>query len=172
VDIVLEQLQFFLQQYRVPGSNVTIDEAMILFTGRSIHITKMPNKPIRQGYKFVCMAEKGYVWEFHPSSNAGGGDPVDVESHLLHLTDTGKMVHHLIRHSHQRHPKLSFNVYMDNVFTTKPLLAELHWIGIEEYATCRQQFQEFPKELKIGNNAKLPYHFRSGAVHAGVATLL
>ena len=52
VDILLEQLQFFSQQYRVPGSNVIIDEAMILFTGRSIHITKMPNKPISQGYKF------------------------------------------------------------------------------------------------------------------------
>jgi len=100
VDILLEQLRFFSQQYRVPGSNVTIDEAMILFTGRSIHITKMPNKPISQGYKFFCMVEKGYVWEFHPSSNAVGGDPVDVESHLLQLTDTGKMLHHLIRRLH------------------------------------------------------------------------
>ena len=42
------------------------------------------------------MAEKGYVWEFHPSSNAVGGDPVDVESHLLQLTDTGTLVHDLI----------------------------------------------------------------------------
>jgi len=85
VDILLEQLQFFSQQYRVPGSNVTIDAAMFLFTGRSIHITKMPNKPISQEYKFFCRAEKGYVWEFFPSSNAVGGDPVDVESHLLPL---------------------------------------------------------------------------------------
>jgi len=76
------------------------------------------------------MAEKGYVWEFHPSSNAVGGDPVDVESHLLQLTDTGKMVHHLIRRLHQRHRKLSFNVYMDNLFTTQPLLAELHRMEI------------------------------------------
>jgi hypothetical protein len=94
VDIVLEQLRFFSQQYRVPSSNVTIDEAMILFTGMSIYIAKMPNKPISQGYKFSCRAEKGYVWEIHPSSNAVGGDPVDVESHLLLLADTGKMIHH------------------------------------------------------------------------------
>jgi len=76
---------------------LSLDEAMIRFTGRSIHITKMPNKLISQGYKFFCMAEKGYVWKFHPSLNAVGGDPVDVESHLLQLSDTGKMVHHLIR---------------------------------------------------------------------------
>jgi len=103
VDILLEQLWFSSQQYQVPGSNVTIDEAMILFTGRSIHITNMPNKPISQGYRFFCMAEKGYVWEFHPSSNAVGGDFVDVESRLLKLTDTGKLVHHLIRRLHHRH---------------------------------------------------------------------
>ena len=66
---------FFSQQYQVPGSNVTIDEAMILFTGREIHITKMPNKPISQEYKFFCRAVKGDVWEFHPSSNAVGRDP-------------------------------------------------------------------------------------------------
>jgi hypothetical protein len=41
---------------------------MILFTGRSIYITKMPNKPISQEYKFFCMAKKGYIWEFHPLS--------------------------------------------------------------------------------------------------------
>jgi len=101
--ILLEQLQFFSQQYQVPDSNITIDNATILFTGRSIHITMMPNKPICQGYKLLCMAEKGYVWEFHPLSNAVGGDPVDVESHLVQLTDTGKMVYDLSRHLHQRH---------------------------------------------------------------------
>jgi hypothetical protein len=31
------------------------------------------------------MAEKGYVWEFHPSSNTIGGDGVDVEFYLLKL---------------------------------------------------------------------------------------
>jgi hypothetical protein len=66
VDIILVQLRFFLQQYRVTGSKVTIDEVMILFTGRSIHITKIPNRSISQGYMFFCMAEMGYVWEFHP----------------------------------------------------------------------------------------------------------
>ena len=59
VDILMEQPRFFSQQYRLPCSNVTIDEAMILFPGWAIHITKIPNKPIRQGYKFFCMAEKG-----------------------------------------------------------------------------------------------------------------
>ena len=172
VDLLLNQLRSFSQQYRVPGTNVTIDEAMILFTGRSIHITKMPNKPISQGYKFFCLAEKGYVWEFHPSSNAVGGDPVDVESRLLPLTDTGKMVHHMVRYLRLRHRKLSFNIYMDNFFTTQPLLAELRRMGVGACGTCRPHFRGFPKELRVGKKAKLPYHFRNGAVIDGVAVLL
>jgi len=170
VDILLEQLRFFSQQYRVPGSNVTIGEVMILFTGRSIYITKMPNKPISQGYKFFFMAGKGYVWEFHPSSNAVGGDPVDVDSRLLQLTDTGMMVHHLIRRLHQRHRKRSFNVYMHNFVTTQPQLAEVRRMGINAWGTCRLHFPGCPKELNVGKNAKLPY--QSGAVNHGVATLL
>jgi len=113
---------------------------MILFTGRSNHITKMPNKPISQGYIFFCMAQKGCVWEFHPSLNAVGGDSVDVESRLLQLTDTGKMVHHSIRRLHQGHRKLSFNVYLDNFVTTQPLRAELCRMGLGACGTCRQHF--------------------------------
>jgi hypothetical protein len=160
VDILLEQLRFFSQQYQVPGSNVTIDEAMILFTARSIHISKMPNKQISQGYKFLYMAEKGCVWEFHPSSKAVGGDPAHVESHLLQLTDTANMIYRLIRCLHQRRRKFSFNVYMDNFFTTQFLLAQLRRIGIGACGTCRQQFRGFPTELKVGKNAKLPYRIR------------
>jgi hypothetical protein len=61
---------------------------------------------------------------------------------------------------------------MDNFFTTQPLIAELRRMGVGACGTCRQQFRGFPKKLKVGKNAKLPYHFRSGAVHDGVVTLL
>jgi hypothetical protein len=73
------------QQYQVPSSNGTIDKARNIFTYQFIQVTKIPNKPLSQGYMFYCMAEKGYVWEFHPSSNTIGGDGVDVEFYLLKL---------------------------------------------------------------------------------------
>jgi len=75
------------------------------------------------------MAEKGYVWEFHLSLNTVGGYAVDVESRLLQLTDTGKMVHYLIRHLPQRHWMLAFNVYLDNYFATQPEMVELGFAG-------------------------------------------
>jgi hypothetical protein len=45
-------------------------------------------------------------------------------------------------------------------------------MGIGACGTCRQQFQRFPEEQKVGKNATLPYYFRSGAVNDGVAPLL
>ena len=108
----------------------------------------------------------------HQFSNAVGGDPFDAESNLVQLTDTGKVVYHLIWCLHQRYWKLSYNLYMDNVFTTQHLLAELHWIGIGACGTWRQQSQVFPKKLKVGKNAKLSYHFQSGVVNDWVATWL
>ena len=37
---------------------------------------KMPNKSIDEGYKIHCLADHGYVWDFHMTSNAEGPDPV------------------------------------------------------------------------------------------------
>jgi len=96
------------------------------------------------------MAEQGVVWEFHPSLNAVGGDPVDVESHLLQRTDTGKMVHHLIRRLYQCHPNLSFNVYMDKFVTTQPLLAELRQMGIQHVAHAGSSFEDFLRSERLG----------------------
>jgi hypothetical protein len=49
------------------------------------------------------MAEKGYAWLFNPSSDAVEGDPVDQDSHLVQLTDAGKVVYHLVRSAHKRY---------------------------------------------------------------------
>lgn len=44
-------LQASFQGYYSPSSNVSIDELMVRCFGRSSHTYKMPNKPIKQGYK-------------------------------------------------------------------------------------------------------------------------
>lgn len=49
------------KQYYQPGSNISIDETVICYFGRSKHIIKMPNKPIRQRYKISALAEHGYI---------------------------------------------------------------------------------------------------------------
>ena len=51
-------------KYYTPRTEVSIDEAMIRFHGRSRDTFKMPNKPIDEGYKVFCLADRGYVLIF------------------------------------------------------------------------------------------------------------
>jgi len=36
---------------------------------------KMPRKPIEKAFKFHCLADHGYICDFHPISNQAGFDP-------------------------------------------------------------------------------------------------
>jgi hypothetical protein len=49
------------QSCLIPGTEVAIDEIMVHFFGRSSDTCKMPNKPIKQGYKIFALAENGYI---------------------------------------------------------------------------------------------------------------
>lgn len=99
IDPLLNQLLYPSQTYSTPESNVTIDEAMIRFLGRSIDIWKMPGKPIEIGYKFHFLANHGYVWDFWPHSGTKDGyDPLlsdAVQPSVGGLTPTGAMCFHL-----------------------------------------------------------------------------
>jgi len=48
---LFEHLRAKFKAYCIPSSNVSVDEMMKAFTGRSAHTVKMTNKPIREGYK-------------------------------------------------------------------------------------------------------------------------
>ncbi|MFL5661999.1 MAG: hypothetical protein ACJ8BW_11720 [Ktedonobacteraceae bacterium] len=48
----------------IPGTHVTIDEAMVAFRGRTKHTTKLKNKPIKEGFKVWALAEHGYIWSW------------------------------------------------------------------------------------------------------------
>lgn len=75
VDPLLQQLWHASQAFRLPQSNVTIDEAMMCFLGCSVDTCKMPGKPIEIGYKFHCMVDCRYVWDFWPQSRKDSYDP-------------------------------------------------------------------------------------------------
>jgi hypothetical protein len=83
VDPILNQLRKSSQQYCTPCTHVAVDEAMIRCTGRSQDTYRMSSKPIEQGFKFHCLAVHGYVWDFLPTSNQAGPDPVDAVEGLM-----------------------------------------------------------------------------------------
>lgn len=52
----------------IPGYRLSIDESMVKFTGHASCRQHMPKKPIKDGIKFLVMAEHGYTLAW------GGGD--------------------------------------------------------------------------------------------------
>jgi hypothetical protein len=44
-----------------PSSCIAIDELIIPFYGRLIHIVKIKNKPIKEGFKIWVLGDHGYV---------------------------------------------------------------------------------------------------------------
>jgi hypothetical protein len=57
-------LQEQFKTYVIPGQNVSFDEMMVPFTGRSRHTLKMKNKPISEGFKIWALCCYGYIWAF------------------------------------------------------------------------------------------------------------
>jgi hypothetical protein len=49
------------QAYIVLGQNISFDEIMVPFSGRSQHILKMKNKSISEGFKIWALCDYGYL---------------------------------------------------------------------------------------------------------------
>ena len=61
---LFEHLRTQFKAYVLPRQNVSFDEMMVQFTGRSKHTLKMPNKPISEGYKMWAICSYCYTWDF------------------------------------------------------------------------------------------------------------
>ena len=76
VELLMQQIRNSSQDYRVPSSNISIDETMIRCTGHSQDTYKTPFKPISEGLKFHCAADHRFIFHFHPTSQKHGPDPI------------------------------------------------------------------------------------------------
>jgi hypothetical protein len=119
----------------------------------------MPNKPIQQGYKLFAIADQGYIlywiWASRQKSL------VEVTKHKS-LTLTGSMVVQLAQEglpSQRNH----YTIYMDNYFTTIPLLNHLRQLGIGACGTTRQNASKklFPKALHALKDSKRQQQWNS-----------
>jgi hypothetical protein len=127
------------------GTDVAIDEIMVCFFGRSHDTCKMPNKPIKQGYKIFALAESGYVWYFQLSSREyriGELEKVDE------LTPTGSMVLQMAQRL-PKFPNAHYALYLDNYFTSIPLFSALRKENIGAAGTTRASGTDFPALLIV-----------------------
>ena len=122
--------------------------------------------------KFHCAADHGFGFDFHPTSQRHGPDPISPDNAAEGLSYTSSIVLEMT----SRLPKyLAFNLYIDNYYTSVPLLAVLRKNGIGGYGSAPTSSKNFPPDLILSKNKSsrlLEYHERAETVVDGVAVML
>ncbi|CAG8749260.1 16797_t:CDS:2, partial [Acaulospora morrowiae] len=78
----------------VPCSQVSVDEMIARFSGRSAHTVRMKNKPTPEGYKILSLCDAGYIYTFIFTSRVEKN--TDIEP-VVGLNETGRLVWHLVK---------------------------------------------------------------------------
>ena len=126
----------FLTLYN-PNRDCSINEAMILYKGRSSMKQHIPLKPVRRGFKVWMRADSctGFVSEFQVYVGKEGEAEDGLGARVIKdLTQNIKNKYH--------------HVYCDNFFTSLFLLEDLMKDGIYGCGTIRTNRKGFPDELK------------------------
>jgi hypothetical protein len=156
IEPLASQFRAACTAYYTPSSTVSIDESMIRCHGRSQHIYKMPNKPIKQGYKLYGLADHGYMWYWLWASRTKSLVEVVIDKNPT-LTKTGSMVLQLLRKLPTHSDGGVYTVYLDNYFTSIELFKQLRELGIGACGTTRpKSSKEFPKALAVLKDSKKP----------------
>ncbi|KAK7434448.1 AC transposable element-derived protein 4 [Colletotrichum acutatum] len=125
-----------------PGSDLTVDEAMVRFTGRSLETTTIPTKPIPTGYKIWILAQSGccirWLWHVHgkgpyalvPQARPAGA----AAGKLALLTPTQRVVTTLV----SLLPAATYHVFLDNLFASIRLFRTLRKQQVGASGTCRK----------------------------------
>jgi hypothetical protein len=129
---------------------------MIQFAGRSIHTIKMPKKPIKQGYKVFALGFEGYLYSFRLHSGKTG--IADIFKHS-HLTNTGSLVLDLVKDLPTKERR--YDLYMDNFFTTLPVITQLRELDVGMCGTTRSGNGFPPLLLKLKNEASNQWAYNS-----------
>ena len=130
---VLTYISSKFQELFNPGRDLSVDEAMVKYKGRSSIKQYMPKKPIKKGFKIWMLADSdtGYVLKFNVYEGKRGNT---TEKGLgaqvvMRLTEN---VHHLYHH-----------VYFDNYFTSIDLMLNLFRLRTYACGTMRADRKGF-----------------------------
>lgn len=125
----------FLEAYN-PSRNLSVDESMIAFKGRTHLKQYMPQKPIKRGIKVwaLCCADTGYLLQFSVYEGRRESDEKGSlgEKTVLELT--------------RPFQDKFYCVYFDNFFTSFSLLSKLLDRKLFGCGTMRTNRKHFPRE--------------------------
>ena len=133
----------FEHSYNI-GQKVCVDEHMVKGKGRNPFKQYLPMKPIKRGTKIWELACSccGYLYDFQVYTGKSGGN---AEKGLAH-----RVVTDLVAQLQDRGTVL----YIDNFFTSIPLLQELSELSISVVGTIRNNRKDYPKALQDKNLLK------------------
>jgi hypothetical protein len=151
-------------QLYLPGNNVTVDECMVPFTGRSKDTTLVKNKPTPVGFKVWVIAQNGlfirWLWHVKASPYTAvivklpkkklaakpqqGRKGKEKPKETVALSNTAGVVIHLVNML----PKQTYHVFMDDLFSSPNLFRALREAGHGATGTARPNCG-ITKELKL-----------------------
>ena len=138
----------FIKLYNV-SRQVSIDESVILFKGRSSLKQYNPMKPIKRGYKVWSMADMdGYLYKFEIYQGKNQEQNTEDAPKYFGLGD--KVVYKMTKNLAEKYHK----VYVDNFFTSVPLMEYLFSHKILCYWTLRTSKKYLPKNLSKDSDLK------------------
>ena len=111
---------------------------MIQFGGRTQHTSRMPNKPITEGYKVFAICDHGYTlkWRFHsPCSGISDLSPSYQEAIGISASSVA-IVYQLVEQSLPYH-MYNFVVFTDNLFSAPDLFKKLRLMEVGACGTSR-----------------------------------
>ena len=135
VDPVISHLKEKFKSVYYPHCEVSIDEAMIPFKGRSSMKQYLPLKPVKRGFKVWAMADaiNGYMYDFNVYTGATAGQETALgEKVVLTLSESIMGCHH--------------KLFFDNYFTSVNLFTLLEK-GTYACGTIRTNRKQYPAEI-------------------------
>ena len=132
----VQSLQHSFARHYLPGRDISLDEAIAAFKGRSAIKQYIPSKPHKWGYKMYCLASDDYVLHFevykgkeeHPSAHGATYDTV---------------MRMVAGYEHKQHV-----LYTDSYFTSPALLDALKQRGILCCGSVRRNRKGIPPITK------------------------
>ena len=140
---IIDKLVHKFQEVYLPDQNLSVDESLIAFKGRTTMLQYMPQKPHKWGLKgwALCEAKTGYCINW----NIYTGKKQNIEHGLAYKTVLDISAPVLNKGHH---------IYMDNFFSSPTLFTELANRGTGACGTLRPNRVGTPPEIKAAKLKK------------------
>ncbi|KAF5725211.1 ac transposable element-derived 4 [Fusarium mundagurra] len=151
-----ELIQKVSTELYLPGTNLTVDECMVPFTGRSKEITLVKGKPTPVGFKVWVIAQQGFFLHLPTPKPQGKRGKLQTE---IPLSNTQSVVVHLLKRllAHRKElPPQTHHVFTDNLFSSPQLFRLLRQLGFGATGTARPNCGISSEMKKIKETGRAP----------------